>query len=217
MSAEDHLNEILDAARRTGTAHHDLEHVLNRLTNDLRNSVAAEFAMIGEAKGNVMQLGRLSGQRHGGLDGQVVRRGQGLGGRVLASGRIGAVENYLASVMITHEFDSYVIGEGLQSFLALPVIVDGDVAAVAYVAERRETTFGDRGIDRIVEAVRQAKTQIVDDRPQHRGDDREVICCDEDREADRGEDRLGRRPACRRRRVSHRSPEEESRRSPRTR
>ena len=73
-----------------------------------------------------------------------VETGSGLGGRVLAESRPGAVDDYRRSGTITHCYDRWVLGEGLTSVAAAPIMVRGRPVALLYIASRVRTEFGDR-------------------------------------------------------------------------
>ncbi len=78
------------------------------------------------------------------LSGLVIRSGQGIGGLALASGKVATVPDYLDSRQITHHYDSAVSSEQLRSIVAAPVVVNREVRAVLYGADRSDAPFGPR-------------------------------------------------------------------------
>ncbi|MGV9713302.1 LuxR C-terminal-related transcriptional regulator [Gordonia sp. NPDC003424] len=84
----------------------------------------------------------------------------GLGGRVIAERRPGAVTNYAHSSEITHEYDREVAGEGIESLLAAPVVVRGRTRAVLYGGLRSVVEFGDTTLTQMVTATRRLAREI---------------------------------------------------------
>lgn len=79
----------------------------------------------------------------------------GLGGRVLALNRPAAVDDYVASRGISHDYDRPVSIEGLRTMLAVPVTDGRRLRMVLYGAIRRIDRFGDRTM---LAAMRVAET-----------------------------------------------------------
>lgn len=71
-----------------------------------------------------------------------VQTGLGLGGRVMEEKRARITSNYAASRTITHDYDMEVIGEGVRALYAVPVVVEGRVAAVLYGGTRTGDELG---------------------------------------------------------------------------
>ncbi|SHK35515.1 Signal transduction histidine kinase [Pseudonocardia thermophila] len=88
----------------------------------------------------------LAGNRTSGLQDLVVPRGQGVGGRVLATGAPVRVPDYVTSSTITHHFDGIVRQEAMGAMLAVPILDRGRTVAVAYAALRGEGQFGDDAV-----------------------------------------------------------------------
>ncbi|MGH3737362.1 MAG: LuxR C-terminal-related transcriptional regulator [Micromonosporaceae bacterium] len=95
------------------------------------------------------------------LRGIVIEPGIGLGGRALECRRPVAVEDYLESTTITHQFDRAVAADQLRAAIALPVRVQGAVRAVVYGAARAPTAFGDRTVDAAMAVTRQLAHDIA--------------------------------------------------------
>lgn len=72
------------------------------------------------------------GNRTRRLDGLRVRPERGLGGRAMTEQRPRMTSDYGSSRQITHDYDGFVLGEGLRTLLALPIIVDGRARGVLY-------------------------------------------------------------------------------------
>lgn|GEM_PF-1618552 len=79
-----------------------------------------------------------------------MKAGEGVAGRVLATGEPCKVDSYLDSDAITHHFDPLAVAEDTQSALGAPLTAHGDVIGVLEVWRRRRSVFSDRHVRRIV-------------------------------------------------------------------
>lgn len=108
------------------------------------DDAVAEFARVtqfpltfgGYEASGLANITSLHGNRTLNLLGLQVQQGRGLGGRVMREGRPRLTPDYARSRYITHHYDNEVIGEGVQSLFAMPVIVEGAVRAVLYGGTR---------------------------------------------------------------------------------
>lgn len=82
------------------------------------------------------------GNRTHHLDGLQVRPERGLGGRAMIEMRPRMTNNYRTSQQITHDYDLFVLGEGLRTLLALPIIVAGRPRGVLYAGAWEESQVG---------------------------------------------------------------------------
>ncbi|MEV0333600.1 LuxR C-terminal-related transcriptional regulator [Nocardia sp. NPDC050717] len=96
-----------------------------------------------------------------GLRGLTVLRTSGLGGQVMEHHRPAAVADYRGASSITHHYDGPVVGEGLRSVVAVPVVVADRPRAVLYAATRGTSTLGDRTTEVVVQAGRRLATEIA--------------------------------------------------------
>ncbi len=83
-----------------------------------------------------------------------MHKGQGLAGQVLATGRPCAIDDYFASAVITHEFDTLAEKEGAFAALAAPLAIGGDIIGVLEVWARRRSVFVESHERRIVEVAK---------------------------------------------------------------
>lgn len=105
-----------------------------------------------------------------------VRAGEGIGGRVLAEARPIAVNDYRTADTITHAYDQWVLGEGLTSVAAAPIMVRDRPAALLYIATRTGDGFGDRGKAAILSSSRRLSIELtVQDEVTRRLRDAEVV------------------------------------------
>lgn len=101
-----------------------------------------------------LQLLAFAGTRTNSLFGVEVDNNTGLGGRVLATGGVHAVQDYLRAPSITHDYDRAVSPEGFRAVLALPVKTDGRAVAVIYCASRAPGRLADAAIEAAANAAR---------------------------------------------------------------
>lgn len=72
------------------------------------------------------------GNRTSALNGLAVAPERGLGGRAVLEHRPRMTGDYASARQITHDYDAYVLGEGLGTLLAVPVVVDGTTRGILY-------------------------------------------------------------------------------------
>ena len=89
------------------------------------------------------RIGAIVGSRTRSLDGLNVQVMRGLGGRAMAELRPRATPDYGAAQHITHDYDRHILGEGISSLLAVPVIVGGRVRALLYGGAWASANVGD--------------------------------------------------------------------------
>ncbi len=82
------------------------------------------------------------GNRTHHLDGLQVRPERGLGGRAMIELRPRMTNDYRSSEQITHDYDVFVLGEGLRTLLALPIVVEGRPRGVLYAGAWEQSQVG---------------------------------------------------------------------------
>lgn len=90
----------------------------------------------------VVSVTSIIGNRTPSLQGLRVRPERGLGGRAMTELRPRMTSDYGSSLHITHDYDGFVLGEGLRTLLALPIIVNGRSRGVLYAGAWSETPVG---------------------------------------------------------------------------
>jgi len=105
-------------------------------------------------------IGHTSGIRTDRLNGLTLRTGCGLGGKVFACGGVEWVNDYLASPLITHDYDGEVAGEQIQCMIAAPIGSGAQPVGVLLGGLRDDGTFGGRAAA-IVETVAERTAQAL--------------------------------------------------------
>ncbi|MGL3150984.1 LuxR C-terminal-related transcriptional regulator [Microbacterium sp. A82] len=90
----------------------------------------------------IVSVTSIVGNRTHSLEGLKVRPERGLGGRAMTELRPRMTNDYGASLHITHDYDGFVLGEGLRTLLALPIIVNGRSRGVLYAGAWSESPIG---------------------------------------------------------------------------
>lgn len=93
--------------------------------------------------GGSVAVTTIIGNRTRSLEGLRVQPQRGLGGRAMTELRPRMTHDYGSSQLITHDYDGFVLGEGLRTLLAIPVIVGGRSRGVLYAGAWAETPVGD--------------------------------------------------------------------------
>lgn len=90
----------------------------------------------------VVRITSIVGNRTRSLDGLRVRPERGLGGRAMMELRPRMTSDYGASQQITHDYDVFILGEGLRTLLALPIVVGGRPRGVLYAGAWEQAQIG---------------------------------------------------------------------------
>lgn len=136
---------------------------VDMLRAELRNLGAATGLPIlfgGAVDGADLVLTGHVGTRGRRLRNLVIGSERGLGGRAIAEQRPGAVADYFASRHITHDYDRPVASEGIESLLAVPVVVRGVTRAAMYGGLRTAAPIGEVVADRFVRSARELAREI---------------------------------------------------------
>lgn len=90
----------------------------------------------------------------------VISSERGLGGRAIAEQRPRSVADYFTSPRITHDYDKPVAGEGIESLLAVPVVVRGQTRAAMYGGLRTSRSIGGAITEQLVQSARALAREI---------------------------------------------------------
>jgi putative methionine-R-sulfoxide reductase with GAF domain len=121
----------------------DLEEVLLAISNATSQVLRAEIAglFLVDAAGECLEMRSVVGHRTVETARLRVRRGQGLAGKVLSTGRLHRVDDWTTDPSITKEFLSIASKEGTQSGLCAPMRVGGRTVGVVCAWRRRRSIF----------------------------------------------------------------------------
>lgn len=113
-----------------------------RAVRELAMRTRFPVAFGGLIESGVVNVTSIVGNRTRRLDGLRVRPERGLGGRAMMELRPRMTSDYGSSQQITHDYDVFVLGEGLRTLLALPIVVSGRPRGVLYAGAWDDTPVG---------------------------------------------------------------------------
>lgn len=112
---------------------HDTEtDLVANAVRELARRTRFPVAFGGLIEAGIVRVSSIVGNRTRSLDGLEVRPERGLGGRAMMELRPRMTSDYGSSQQITHDYDMFVLGEGLRTLLALPIVVNGRSRGVLY-------------------------------------------------------------------------------------
>lgn len=133
---------------------------LRAAMRDVRAEAGVPILFGGEVLDGALMLTEFLGTRTAGLRGLVVRPHSGLGGATVVARRPLSVSDYRTAASITHDYDGPVLGEGIRSILAVPVVVDGATRAVLYGGYRAAAPIGGRTADTMMATAQRVAEEL---------------------------------------------------------
>lgn len=116
--------------------------LVSRAVRELSRRTRFPVAFGGLIEEGVVSVTSIVGNRTHSLDGLRVRPERGLGGRAMMELRPRMTSDYRSSQQITHDYDVFVLGEGLRTLLAVPIIVSGRPRGVLYAGGWEQAPLG---------------------------------------------------------------------------
>lgn len=106
--------------------------LLERAVRDLARRTRFPVAFGGLLQHDTAAVDAIVGAQTNALDGLAVRVERGLGGRAMRELRPRMTGDYGTATQITHDYDRWILGEGIGTLLAVPVVVGGRPRGVLY-------------------------------------------------------------------------------------
>ena len=119
------------------------EQLLARAVGELARRTRFPVAFGGFEHDGAVHVTSVVGNRTRSLDGLVVEPTRGLGGQALVEKRPRLAVDYGSSRNITHDYDRAVLGEGISTLFAVPVMVRGDARGILYCGSWSQSPIGD--------------------------------------------------------------------------
>lgn len=116
---------------------------MSRAVGELARRTRFPVAFGGLEKDGAVHVSSIVGTRTRNLEGLVVHESRGLGGRALVERRPRLTLDYRTARSITHDYDRAILGEGIATLFAVPVIVAGVARGVLYCGSWSEASIGD--------------------------------------------------------------------------
>jgi DNA-binding CsgD family transcriptional regulator len=117
--------------------------VIARAVGDLARQTRFPVAFGGLEHDGAVHVTSVVGARGRSIDGLVVEAHRGLGGRALVEKRARLALDYRTSRSITHDYDRAILGEGISTLFAVPIVVGGISRGVLYCASWQAASVGD--------------------------------------------------------------------------
>ena len=117
--------------------------LLARAVAELVRRTRFPVAFGGLEHGDAIHVTSIVGARTRSLEGLVVQASRGLGGRALVEKRPRLALDYRMARSITHDYDRAVLGEGISTLFAVPVLVGSRARGVIYCGSWAEAPVGD--------------------------------------------------------------------------
>lgn len=136
------------------------EQLVARAVDQLTSRTRFPVAFGGLETGGSVYVTAISGARTRHLQGLVVGSGKGLGGKALVEKRPRLALDYRSSRSITHDYDRAVLGEGIATLFAVPVVVAGRARGVIYCASWSESPVNDVVAGPAVEVATELATEL---------------------------------------------------------
>lgn len=117
--------------------------LMARAVNDLVRRTHMPVAFGGYEHDGAIHVSAVAGARTKLLDTLVVRATRGLGGAAFVEKRPRLAIEYRSARGITHDYDHAVLGEGISTLFAVPVVVAGRARGVVYCGSWTKAPIGD--------------------------------------------------------------------------
>ncbi|MGB4777096.1 LuxR C-terminal-related transcriptional regulator [Microbacterium sp.] len=118
--------------------------LLAHAVGDLAGRTGLPVAFGGFERTGALEVTSVVGSRTPYLSGLVVQASRGLGGRALVERRPRLALDYRSSRNITHDYDRAVLGEGIATLFAVPVLVSGRTRGVLHCGSWAQSSFGEQ-------------------------------------------------------------------------
>lgn len=119
------------------------EQLVARAVGELARRTQLPVAFGGLERDGAVHVTSVVGNRTRSLDGLVVHAARGLGGRALVENRPRLAVDYRSARSITHDYDRAVLGEGISTLFAVPVLVRGRARGVLYCGSWSQSPIGE--------------------------------------------------------------------------
>jgi len=127
---------------------------------DLASRTRLPVTFGGYEHADAVEVTQVVGNRTSHLSGLVVHAGRGLGGRAMVERRPRLALDYKSSRHITHDYDRVILGEGISTLFATPVVVGGQTRGVLYCGAWTTSPFGDHVTRHAVAVAAELATEL---------------------------------------------------------
>ncbi|MGA6126568.1 MULTISPECIES: response regulator transcription factor [unclassified Microbacterium] len=117
--------------------------LVSRAVSDLARQTRFPVVFGGLERGGAVHVTAISGTHTRSIEGLVVEAGRGLGGAAMIEKRPRLALDYRTARTITHDYDRAILGEGISTLLAVPVVVTGRPRGIVYCGSWTPGPVGD--------------------------------------------------------------------------
>jgi len=117
--------------------------LVSRAVSDLARQTRFPVVFGGLERGGRVHVTAIAGTRTRSIEGLVVEAGRGLGGAAMLEKRPRLALDYRTARTITHDYDRAILGEGISTLLAVPVVVTGRPRGIVYCGSWTPGPVGD--------------------------------------------------------------------------
>lgn len=119
------------------------EQIVTRAVGELARSTRFPVVFGGLERDGAVHVTAVAGARTHAIDDLVVRTGRGLGGAALIEKRPRLALEYRTARTITHDYDRAILGEGIATLFAVPIMTTGRARGILYCGSWSQAPVGD--------------------------------------------------------------------------
>ena len=149
LDALEEISGLQQIARRILSAG-DLDDILFSISQETKRLLSADICGVFLRDQDQMEMRHCVGNHTRNIAKIRLLRGQGLAGRVFATGSHCVVDDYLNSEIVSQEYAELVRAERIRSALGAPLRVNGELIGVLEVWRRRKSTFTEADVRRLL-------------------------------------------------------------------
>lgn len=134
--------------------------LLSDAVGDLASRTGLPVAFGGFEREGAIDVTAVVGNRTPHLASLVVKPTRGLGGRAFVERRPRLALDYRSSRNITHDYDRAVLGEGISTLFAVPILVAGKARGVIYCGAWSRSPFGESAARSALQVAADLATEL---------------------------------------------------------
>lgn len=119
------------------------DQLMARAVSDLARSTRFPVVFGGLEHDGSVQVTAIAGARSHAIDDLTVRTGRGLGGAAMVEKRPRLALEYRTARTITHDYDQAILGEGIATLFAVPIMAAGRARGILYCGSWSQAPVGD--------------------------------------------------------------------------
>ncbi|MCK6067623.1 MULTISPECIES: helix-turn-helix transcriptional regulator [Microbacterium] len=134
--------------------------LVSHAVGELARRTRFPVAFGGLERDGAIHVTAIHGARTRSIEGLVVQENRGLGGRAFAEKRPRLALDYRTSRTITHDYDRAILGEGISTLFAVPIVVTGTTRGVLYCGSWTQAPVGDVVAEPAFRVARELATEL---------------------------------------------------------